>query len=234
MDGAQIGSHKGGRRVLALSPKGGSGKTGLSRHMAVAAAMDGLRVATVDFDDQKSLTKWWNRREGFPVDFVNYDLSISQAEAAIQQIVDVDLLVIDTPPAAIDYAPEQTKALILAADLVLIPTRASIDDVESAIPLMDLVRSYRRPAAFVMNFIKPNVKWGKLKKELIAAGEICPAEIGDRYAICQAAETGHTILESLPGKRSADESVKRGAEEFLGVWAYAKRLLALEAADVAA
>src|SRR5690349_20440753 len=50
------------KRVLVSSPKGGSGKTELSKGLAVAAAMSGLNVAVVDFDPQKSLFEWWQRR----------------------------------------------------------------------------------------------------------------------------------------------------------------------------
>ena len=49
-------------KLLTTSPKGGVGKTSASRNIAVAAARDGFRVATLDCDPQGSLTKWWGRR----------------------------------------------------------------------------------------------------------------------------------------------------------------------------
>src|SRR3954468_23909023 len=64
------------RRLLITSPKGGVGKTGLSSNLSVAAALEGLRVAALDFDRQRSFARWWQRRpEGTaPIDLVEGDL----------------------------------------------------------------------------------------------------------------------------------------------------------------
>lgn len=52
-------------RVIAIvSRKGGSGKTTLAGHLAVAAEQNGAGpVAIMDTDPQASLTDWWNARE---------------------------------------------------------------------------------------------------------------------------------------------------------------------------
>src|SRR5215204_76802 len=58
------------RILLISSPKGGSGKSVLSRHMLVSAAQSGVRAIGLDFDRQQTLTKWAARRtrtrEAFP------------------------------------------------------------------------------------------------------------------------------------------------------------------------
>ncbi len=46
-----------------LSQKGGSGKTTLAVHTAVAAQEDGERVVIVDTDLQKSATTWSDSRQ---------------------------------------------------------------------------------------------------------------------------------------------------------------------------
>src|SRR5919199_1156326 len=58
------------RILLISSPKGGSGKSVLSRHLLVSAAQAGVRVLGLDFDRQQTLAKWAARRartrEAFP------------------------------------------------------------------------------------------------------------------------------------------------------------------------
>ena len=52
-------------RVVAIaSQKGGSGKTTMSGHIAVAAERAGAGpVVLIDTDPQGSLAAWWNERE---------------------------------------------------------------------------------------------------------------------------------------------------------------------------
>src|SRR3712207_4488057 len=58
------------RVLLISSPKGGSGKSVLSRHLLVSAAQAGVRAIGLDFDRQQTLAKWAARRtrtrEAFP------------------------------------------------------------------------------------------------------------------------------------------------------------------------
>src|SRR3954469_5306892 len=58
------------RILLISSPKGGSGKSILSRHLLVSAAQAGIHVIGLDFDRQQTLAKWAARRnrtrEAFP------------------------------------------------------------------------------------------------------------------------------------------------------------------------
>ena len=51
-----------------LSQKGGSGKTTLAVHAAVAAHEDGERVVIVDTDIQRSATTWSEAREAVAPD----------------------------------------------------------------------------------------------------------------------------------------------------------------------
>lgn len=49
-------------RILVASPKGGPGKSHLTRNLAVAATRDGIKIATADLDPQATLTIWSRRR----------------------------------------------------------------------------------------------------------------------------------------------------------------------------
>src|SRR3712207_435240 len=127
------------KRLLVSSPKGGCGKTTLARNLAVAAVRDGLSVATADLDPQRTLTRWSRRRavmKDLP-QLAHYEVEWDRSDALAKDggIEPVDLLVIDTPP-SIEANPVEMKGIVAASDFVLVPTRASLDDVESAAPYL--------------------------------------------------------------------------------------------------
>ena len=49
--------------ILIAAQKGGSGKTTLTRNLAVAAGEDGCSVLCLDLDPQGSLRSWWETRD---------------------------------------------------------------------------------------------------------------------------------------------------------------------------
>src|SRR3954469_12716838 len=79
----------GAKVILCSSPKGGCGKTTTVRSLASFAAKEGLRVATIDLDPQKTLSQWWDRRsEELPI-IINFtDVPPREVTAAITEIAD--------------------------------------------------------------------------------------------------------------------------------------------------
>ncbi len=51
------------KTILVVQGKGGGPKTATARNLAVAAAVAGLRVGTLDTDPQGSLTHWHECRQ---------------------------------------------------------------------------------------------------------------------------------------------------------------------------
>ena len=86
--------------IAFLSQKGGSGKTTLSVHTAVAAEATGERVCVIDADPQESATAWASAREaGTPI------VATAQAgelDAALRAAEGegITLAVVDAPPHA--------------------------------------------------------------------------------------------------------------------------------------
>lgn len=59
-------------KIVAMAArKGGSGKSTLTAHLAVAAIQDGLRVAIVDLDPQATVAEWADERGDDPPDVVS-------------------------------------------------------------------------------------------------------------------------------------------------------------------
>ncbi len=202
-------------RLLVSGPKGGIGKTTLSRNIAVAAALDGLSVATLDLDMQRSLTKWFSKRPDDMAPITHYEAGMVQDDirAALDGIDDVDLLVIDTPPSIEDH-PEAFRLLAAAADLILVPTGQSDDDLDSVRPWMRFVRKTSNQAAFVLNRVKPRARsFVEAKAILVSEGRVCPIEVPDYEDIAFTSSQGIGLLELKGGK---------GTEYLSGVWAFVR------------
>jgi len=113
--------------IALVSQKGGVGKSALARLIAVEYANAGWQVKIADLDTgQGSTTKWKSRRDqkGFkpeiPVE------KYATAERAIRDSEAFDLMVLDGPA----FAEKGGLKMSEAADLVIIPTGYSLDDME--------------------------------------------------------------------------------------------------------
>lgn len=207
------------KRLLSFSGKGGCGKTHLSRHLAVAAALGGMRVVTVDVDPQRGLSHWRVRRPEASVKIDNIEAKWADAREIVEFDGDYDLMIIDTPAYQGDNdQPACLRTLIHGADLILVPARPTIDDADSAVPMMRVVMSDDTPAAFVLNAVKPNVDILDIERMMTRVGEICPIRIADRADYARAAKSGLTILD-MPRTRKNDKAF----QEILGVWDFASR-----------
>lgn len=127
--------------------KGGAGKTTIAIHMAVIAESLGMSVAIVDTDPQRSALKWWQRRS------THYPLL---AEASPDELPDIqatarkdglELLIVDTAPA---HGPD-VAAIARASDLVLVPARPSILDLDAIGSTVDILVATQARGAIVLN-----------------------------------------------------------------------------------
>jgi len=134
------------------SQKGGAGKTTLSAHLAVEAERQGQGpVAVVDTDPQGSLADWWNQRQAETPLFAAVEVSRLAAHMAELRAQQVNLVVIDTPPALLPVI----KAAIQVADLVLIPARPSPHDLRAVGIVVEMAEQLSKPLCFVVNGATP-------------------------------------------------------------------------------
>ena len=106
--------------IAIINAKGGSGKTTLALHLAVAAVQQGRDVAVVDLDPQLTAVNWGQRRSS-PEPAV-LGRAVSQVGAELERLAGFgcDVALIDTPPrwAGADAAARQAAS---AADLMVVP-----------------------------------------------------------------------------------------------------------------
>jgi len=200
--------------IMVAKQKGGVGASTLARELGVAAASAKQRVVFVDLDPQGTLRGWWNRRtEGVDGD-PNPGLATptpAQMEQALAQLQDtgVDLCIIDTPPSIHAFLGMVMKL----ADLILLPTRPTTDDLDALAPLLELVEDSGRPFVFVPSQVPAGRSrlYDQAVPVLAERGRVAPP-LRLRGDFPVAAATGQTATEL----RSADKA----AEEVQALWRF--------------
>lgn len=210
--------------LLISSPKGGSGKSVLSRHILVSAAQAGIKAIGLDFDRQQTLSKWSARRvrtrEAFP-DFAETTVeavSLSDWRGALRRTDGYRLAVLDTPPSVEDHLLA-IDGLGEAADLILVPAVCTQDDVESVAPWVKALAAKGFTASVVLNRAnRRTTSYARMRGVLVRAGSVCPTELPQLEDIHVPSSKGLTLL---------DYSKSRGIEPFEEIWAYIRREIGL-------
>lgn len=192
------------KTVAIISQKGGSGKTTIAVHLAVAAVQAGRNAAIIDLDPQASSAKWSDRRDAeLPVVLSAH---ASRLPHEIKRVEETggDLVILDTAPHSDSAALDAAKL----ADLVLVPCRPAILDMEAITNTLDLIRTTKTPVFVVMNAVAPQGNEGKEAAEAIAELDVgvCPVQLVNRIAFSRALITGQTALETEPAGKAADEA----------------------------
>jgi chromosome partitioning protein len=190
------------RTVALISQKGGTGKTTLALHLAIAA---GSKSAVIDLDPQASASAWRDlrRAENPPVVSVQPSRLLQALRTADD--AGASVVVIDTAP----HSEGSALAAARAADMVLIPCRPALLDLRAISTSADIVQLAHKAeaTAIVLNACPPR---GSLPDEaenaLRAYGlTIAPIRIGNRTAFVRALVDGLTAQEWEPGGKAAME-----------------------------
>ena len=193
--------------ISLVGQKGGTGKTTTVLGLAVAAARAGYDVAVIDIDPQATAANWKDRRkdENPPV--------VSAQASRLKQTLDaaraggVQYAFIDTAGRSDDSALNAARA----ADLVLIPSRPNIVEVETLPQVSDLLRLPGNPPAFVLlNGIHPTAgrstvsDVGDAIRSLFGL-TVCPVHLCQRNAYAEAMTSGRVPQEVDPDGKAGDE-----------------------------
>ena len=193
--------------IALANSKGGVGKTTVSVHYAVAQAERGRKTALIDSDAQGSSTRWLQDIQDsvavFPLKTA--DDVIDQAPKIVSQF---DVVVADGPAGL----SEVTRALLLVADLALLPCCPSALDLraaQDAIRVVQQAQMIRKgpPRTFLLpNKLQTNYR---LSRELLETADSLGIPslkaLKLRQAYADAAGQG-TVVWRLPGtKEVADE-----------------------------
>jgi chromosome partitioning protein len=191
--------------ILFASQKGGSSKTTLCRCVAVAADQAGVgSVGMIDSDPQGTLTKWWKRRAAQTPNLLRLrsirdDLAPTLEAARKGGLAYVFM---DTQGAITD----SLAAVLPFADTVIIPVRASPDDLDAVPETIRMIEAAGKPYAFVLTQIKANASiTTQARLALCKYGVVAAPTMGDRIDFASSAIDGRTVQELDPNGRSAAE-----------------------------
>lgn len=207
-------------KIVACAPKGGVGKTTMIRALLVAARQAGLDCIGINMDRQETLHRWARRRfdvrATFP-DLVNVEVvqrNIDDFRAVMRNDTSIhDLAVIDTPPGHDAYA-SAIASLCQLADLIIIPTTPSMDDLFEVIPFGQKVAQGK--GVFILNMVnRQTLSLRDARQMLVRAGDLCPVEVGRYDPVAQALARGLTVLD--------DPSRPNGTADFEAVWEFVRR-----------
>jgi chromosome partitioning protein len=189
-----------------LSQKGGTGKTTIALHLAVAAERDGKASAVIDLDPQQSAVLWADTRESeTPAVVSAQPVRLPQVLATAREHNAV-FAVIDTAP----HSESAALAAARAADFCLIPCRAAILDLKAIGTSIDVARLAKKPFAVLLNAIPPR---GSLPADAAEAVreygvDLVPMFLGHRAAYVHALTAGKTAQEYEPHGKAAEEIAK--------------------------
>ncbi|WP_341532013.1 AAA family ATPase (plasmid) [Nostoc sp. UHCC 0302] len=158
--------------IAVINQKGGAGKSTISVHLARWLQKQGESVLVVDADAQCSSSKWLARLEQV------IPCQVLQAPDALldelPKLVESYTWVVADGPAALS---ETTRALVLTADLAIIPCQPAGIDLESASDTVHLIQQaqrIRRGEPKAVMFVNRAVKGTKLKDEAVEVLQLMP------------------------------------------------------------
>lgn len=192
------------KTIAILSQKGGTGKTTLALHLAVAAERARKAVAVLDLDPQSSAAGWKDSRPDEAPSVTSIQASRLTQARDLAARSGADLVIIDSAPHSADAAVAAAEA----ADLILTPCRPGILDLRAIATTARIVKLTGRPGYVVLNHAPPRAP--RLLEDAMEALKqhdlpIAPVVIHQRSAFAHSLTVGQTAQEYEPNGRAAEE-----------------------------
>lgn len=184
-----------------LSQKGGSGKTTICVHLAVAAQQFGLKVAVLDLDPQGSAVAWHRTRgkNSTPITLPIPDSDLGRALEGAKGD-GFDLVLIDSPP----HSSPVAARIVAASDLILVPVKPSPMDIAALPATVKLIGGKR--AAFVLSACPQRAPETEETRLLLRQYKLPVfGPITDRRTFFRAVTAGQAVSEFEPGGAAATE-----------------------------
>ena len=199
-------------KVITISQqKGGTGKTTLAVHLAMAfIKYHNLKVAIIDTDPQGSLGKWFMIRSERKVSNENLTFKTASLWGAQYESKtlknDHDIVIIDTPP----KIESDARPSIEAADLVLIPMAASHVDFWATGAIVEIAKKANKKILAQINRSSQRSKLIDKTKDFIKSLELQSTDtiIGNRQIYTSSMGEGKTAVEKQRKGNAVDEIKK--------------------------
>lgn len=197
-----------GRIITLAQQKGGSGKTTLAAHLAVAFARTGHAVAILDVDPQGSLGQWFERREThFGPDSIDISFGTASGWGARREARTFarhhDIVIVDTPP----KSDVESRSAIEAADLVVVPVQPTQIDLWATDPTLQNIAREGTASLLVLNRVIHRAGLtGEILEAIQALGrDTATTQLGNRVGFAASIGRGLSVQETDPSGKGAQE-----------------------------
>ena len=205
-------------KVITISQqKGGTGKTTLAVHLALAfIKYHNLKVAIIDTDPQGSLGKWFMIREEKKLSNDNLTFKTASLWGAQYESKtlkkDNDIVIIDTPP----KIESDARPSIESADLVLIPMAASHVDFWATGAIVEIAKKANKKILIQINRSNQRSKLISKTNDFIKSLNLSATKtiIGNRQIYAASMGEGKTAIEKQKKSNAIDE-IKKLSEQIL-------------------
>jgi chromosome partitioning protein len=208
------------RTIAVIARKGGSGKTTLAVHLAIAAHLRGRKVLLADADAQRSALEVLRGRQGPGPEVVETAGSKLFALQLSAVRNDVDTMIIDTPAVLEDELGHS----IVVSDLSLLVIRPTFLDIAAALRTAEVIRRLRKPGLIVLNQApvpREGVEPPAVKRAIEALRlmrlPVAPLILRARSNYQSVLETGRSVEEM--------DAANPAAREVAALWGFIERLV---------
>jgi chromosome partitioning protein len=227
--------------VSFVSGKGGTGKSSLARHVAVAAHTMGVRyneeappitvgeytfthrevvkplkVIVLDVDQQATLRGWHAERKRPPEVIAETSTARRFLDQRITEIRDkgTDLLIVDTPGT---WEGAYTANALAIADFALVPCRPTGEDTEAFWATEERIKAAGKRWGAVVSQAPTTTR--KPEQDLLRMWEAegiphCPTVIHFRQAVAASYASGSTVIETY----GTTDSDQKAGQEMRALW----------------
>ena len=203
--------------ITIAQQKGGTGKTTLAVHLALAfIKYHNLKIAIIDTDPQGSLGKWFMIREEKKLSNDNLTFKTASLWGAQYESKalkkDHDIVIIDTPP----KIESDARPSIESADLVLIPVAASQVDFWATGAIVEIAKKANKKILIQINRANQRSKLISKTNDFIKSLNLSATKtiIGNRQIFASSMGEGKTAVEKQK-KSNAVEEIKNLSEQIL-------------------
>ena len=194
--------------ITIAQQKGGTGKTTLAVHLALAfIKYHNLKIAIIDTDPQGSLGKWFMIRTEKNISNTNLTFKTASLWGAQYESKslkkDHDIIIIDTPP----KIESDARPAIEAADLVLIPVAPSHVDFWATEAIIDIAKKAKRKILIQINRANHRSKLISETLEYINSLKVKATDtlIGHRQIFVSSMGIGKTAVEKQRSGKAIEE-----------------------------
>jgi len=154
------------KTIVIANQKGGSGKSTLTVHLAVAAERAGPALLS-DTDPQRTASDWFNQRRKGGLEMPRYS---PLARANLRDNIDAlaAYLFIDTAPSIGSVNAD----LFAVADLIVIPLNPTPADLRALVKGLPLVKASGRPFTFALTRVRSNLRNNDAAASVVASHSV--------------------------------------------------------------